>query len=158
MLCSRSAAEVIERHDLCHHQCDLGAEVAFEGGQCVRGVLDCVVQDGRAQGRVVDNVGILKPGQDPGDRYRMSDIRITAVAFPAVVAPGSDGAGSFDQFRVSTRSCGLDDLARLRDQTTSGCTRTTSGPFTLILPASSTQPARHAHNPWQHAVGSNCTV
>jgi hypothetical protein len=60
--------EAIERPDLCHHQRDLSAEVPLEGGQRVRGVLDRVVQDRRAQGRIVDNIDIMKPGQDPGDR------------------------------------------------------------------------------------------
>jgi hypothetical protein len=73
-------AEAIERRNLRHHQRDLGAEVPLEGGQRVRGVLDRVVQDRRAQGRIVDNIDIVKPGHDPGDRYRTGDVRITAVA------------------------------------------------------------------------------
>jgi hypothetical protein len=89
--------EAIERHDLCHQLRDLGAEVPLQGGQRVRRGLHSVVQDRRAQGRIID---IMKPGQDPGDRYRMGDVRITAVASLALMIPGSGCGPSGAEIRA----------------------------------------------------------
>jgi hypothetical protein len=115
-LASWSPAEAIERHVLGHHRRDSGAELAPQRGQRVRGVLDRVVQDRRAQRLIVDVTGIVEPGEDRRDRYRMGDVRIAAPAHLALMAPGRDLEGPLDQFGVSAWPRGQDDLAEFRDQ------------------------------------------
>jgi len=107
-----------------HHRRDCGAEVAPQRGQRVGGVLDRVVQDCRAQRLIVDFTGIVEPGEDHRDRYRMGNVRIAAPAHLALMAPGRDLAGPLDQLGVSARPRGHDDLAEFRDQAAPGCTGT----------------------------------
>jgi hypothetical protein len=65
-----------------------------------------------------DTPDIVKPGEDPGDRHRMGNVRITAPAHLALMAPSRDIAGTSDQLGVSARPHGHDDLTEPRYEAT----------------------------------------
>lgn len=61
------------------------------------------MQDGRAERLVIDLAGIIEPGEDRRGRDRMGDIRVAAPPQLALMAPGRDLAGPFNQLSISTR-------------------------------------------------------
>jgi hypothetical protein len=76
----------------CHRR-DPGTELAPQRGQRVRGVLDSIVQDRRAQHLIVDLARFVEPREDGRDRYRVANVRITAAAHLALMAPSRDITG-----------------------------------------------------------------
>jgi hypothetical protein len=81
------------------------------------------VQDRRAQCLIVELSDIVKPGEDRRDRYRVSDIRITAAAELALMTAGRDIAGSFDEISISARPHFQDDFTEFRDEAFPGSAR-----------------------------------
>jgi hypothetical protein len=114
------SAEPIQRRVLCHHRRDRGAEVTLQRDQCVRGVLDRIVQHRRAQHLVVDLPGFLKPGEYRGDRYRMGDVWMTAEARLALMAPCRDIARMPEQLNVGAWPKRQDYLAEFPGQMAPG--------------------------------------
>ena len=62
------------------------------------------MQDRRAQRLIIDPYGIAKSGENRRDRHRVGDVRITAQAQLALMAPGRDITGPLDQLSIDARA------------------------------------------------------
>jgi hypothetical protein len=74
------------------------------------------VEHRRAQHLIVDIPGLLKPGEYRRDRHRMGDVRVTAEARLALMAPRRDIARMPDQLDVGAWPKRQDYLAEFLDQ------------------------------------------
>src|SRR5207249_2773650 len=84
---------------------------------------------------IVDLAGLIEPGQDRRDRYRMGDVRVTAMAHLTLMAPGRDFTGPPNQLHVGARPLAAMVSQNSATRPLQGVPARAAGPFTVNLPA-----------------------